>query len=389
MSLGNTFIGYGGTMKRAVVSIGKTSSFFTFSCNGKTYGSEDTFTATVGDVLTVEFSTGSSYVNGYLYVNGTFVSSGINGNSMTYNYTIQNSVDITFKTSSSGYYSYYYCYITDNTSVQGGYERSITEGKCLVGYDGTPIKAIVNITGEYPDLVSSVYSSAGYVSYNGNTYYPIERDTTTISVNVGDTIQVVLPPFFSSGYWTGYIYYNGEQVGYKAYNQYTGSTLSYNIVVSQNLDIAFKRPKNNSSIYAYITNNKTSTAPVYKIEGGRTLINNVAYFIGKQVVIVDMSTASYTGAYCEIDGTIYNSSNVATGLKIKSGDIVTFHAHGASGSYGTYNGYVNIDGTTVATTSGYGDVSYEWTVPTGITSIKIQFIYSGGTSQGSVIVTTS
>ena len=376
MSLGNTFIGYGGTMKRAVVSIGKTSSSsFTFSCNGKTYGSEDTFTATVGDVLTVEFSTGSSYNNGYLYVNGTSVSSGINGNSMTYNYTIQNSVDITFKISYSGYYSYYYCYITDNTSVQGGYERSITEGVTLVNHDGQLIKSTIEIIGKK--------SNYEYIIYNGIKYYA--GDTFTASV--GDTINANMN--YMSASITNYIYVDGKIV-----KDANWATISYDYTITGNtlIKIDFETGPSANARNVYISKSKSVYAPVHKIDGGVNLLDGVSYTIGTTAIYVTISKNSSMAdsrASCKINEVTYSPSDSISDLKVRPGDIIVFSCQGSNGSSAI--GKVTINGEVVAQSTNMNyTTTYNWTVPIRIKSIKISFGYVGEvTGNGSVIVTTS
>ena len=197
MRLGNVLIDYG-VLKRAVVNIGEMQSTITFTYNGKTCKENTSFTATVGDILTINIPKGSYNV----YVNGSYVIGSSSKKATTYNYTITNSIDISDK--QTDYYNWTYtCYITDNASW-GGCERPITNGSCLINgikYEinlGKILKDnITYITGGLPVTITipkytgtSSLRDFQYCVIDGTEYYANTGNDTIINIRTGDTILV-------------------------------------------------------------------------------------------------------------------------------------------------------------------------------------------------------
>ena len=129
----------------------------------------------------------------------------------------------------------------------------------------------------------------------------------------------------------------------------------------------------------------------YSIKKGRTLIDGVGYDVpfGTSVVAVAVNisgTGDTSGCFVTIAGTKYTAA--ATGLQVKTGDVITFTITGYM-----INGYatVTIDGVVAMNSTTSSPTSYEWTVPDGISEIAITLNYkSAGLSRyGVITVTTS
>jgi hypothetical protein len=142
----------------------------------------------------------------------------------------------------------------------------------------------------------------------------------------------------------------------------------------------------------------------YEIDGGRTLINGTGYDIdkGKTLVggtgyeipftvdiVVNITGSGINGNYTKatIHGVTY--SNVTSGIIVNPGDVIRLYVKSYYG-----NAYIQINGSTKASVNGresYKDISYDWTVPEGITKIEIKFAYQSNSSYeyGTIRVTTS
>ncbi len=203
MALGNTLIDYGGTQTRAIVRVIQSgtvntswAALFNVTYNGTEYSLGDSFTANIGDTITIHMNRKNSTTFNQIYVNGSVVVNKSNAVA-SYEYTVQKSTDVTYQQSQSGVYTYLRAYITDS-DVVAGFERKIIEGKTLVNgvaYSIKQGKTLVNgvaydITGNTPIAVTitkpSGYSGA-YCIIDGTIY----RDATTgIEVLAGDVIKL-------------------------------------------------------------------------------------------------------------------------------------------------------------------------------------------------------
>lgn len=102
------------------------------------------------------------------------------------------------------------------------------------------------------------------------------------------------------------------------------------------------------------------------------------------VAVTITGTGGMGYAEVTIDGTRYTSA--ATGIEVEKGDVITFGIEGYSGSYPAT---LTIDGTQVAKSTGTS-VTYEYTVPGGISEITIALYKNTGSIQyGTITVTTT
>lgn len=102
------------------------------------------------------------------------------------------------------------------------------------------------------------------------------------------------------------------------------------------------------------------------------------------VTITGTGNSSY--CYATINGTKYSAA--ATGIEVKPGDTITFGIYGYSS---TYYGEVTIDGTQVKKVTEKATETYEWTVPSGKTSITMAMSYTSTSTRrnGKITVTTA
>lgn len=118
-------------------------------------------------------------------------------------------------------------------------------------------------------------------------------------------------------------------------------------------------------------------------------------FASKQIVMpvappsVVTVTLSGTGntSYCY--ATINGTKRYGAGTyEVEAGDAITFGVYGRSSSY---YGDVKIDGTQVLKVTNQTTKTYEWTVPSGISSATIAMTYTSTSSQrrGRITVTTA
>ena len=71
--------------------------------------------------------------------------------------------------------------------------------------------------------------------------------------------------------------------------------------------------------------------------------------------------------------------------EVNTGDTITFGVYGKP--FG--NGWVKIDGTIVLEATGSSTKTYDWTVPSGISTVEIEMEYKVGASSGRITVTTA
>ena len=71
--------------------------------------------------------------------------------------------------------------------------------------------------------------------------------------------------------------------------------------------------------------------------------------------------------------------------EVNTGDTITFGVYGSSNKAGS----VTIDGTEVLRVTGTTVRTYDWTVPSGISTIEIAMKYSPGYQKGTITVTTA
>ena len=124
----------------------------------------------------------------------------------------------------------------------------------------------------------------------------------------------------------------------------------------------------------------------YSIKKGRTLVDGVGYDVSfaSPVAVTITGDDTYGRATVTINGTEYESPQ--SGLLCMTGDTITFFV--SAGRIAST--YLRIDDETIF--SGTEEHTYEWTVPDGITAVKITLGYGGGsmsmTTYGRITVTT-
>lgn len=101
------------------------------------------------------------------------------------------------------------------------------------------------------------------------------------------------------------------------------------------------------------------------------------------VTITGAGNASY--CYATINGTKRYEAGTHG---VNAGDTITF---GVFGRNSTYYGSVTIDGTQVLKVTSSSTETYDWTVPSGISTIEIamEYFYVSNTRYGRITVTTS
>lgn len=116
----------------------------------------------------------------------------------------------------------------------------------------------------------------------------------------------------------------------------------------------------------------------------------MAVFASKQIVMPVLSvTVTITGSgkarYCY--ATINGVDRYQAGThEVNTGDTITFGVYGSNKT-----GYVTIDGTRVLEVTGQTMQTYDWTVPSGISTIEIVMAYtlSPVAGYGRITVTTA
>ena len=114
----------------------------------------------------------------------------------------------------------------------------------------------------------------------------------------------------------------------------------------------------------------------------------MAVFASRQIVIQTPIAVTITGAgdvslcYATINGTKQYSAGTH---EVNAGDTITFCV---LGSYTWSYGSVTIDGTEVLRVTNNSTQTYDWTVPSGISTIKIALTYETWVC-GAITVTTA
>ena len=114
----------------------------------------------------------------------------------------------------------------------------------------------------------------------------------------------------------------------------------------------------------------------------------MAVFASRQIVMpVFHVTVTITGTgrlnYCY--ATINGTEQYRAGTyEVNTGDTITFGVYGSN-----KEGSVTIDGTEVLRVTGQTTQTYEWTVPSGISTIEIAMKYRPGNRNGRITVTTA
>ena len=101
------------------------------------------------------------------------------------------------------------------------------------------------------------------------------------------------------------------------------------------------------------------------------------------VTVTGRGNTSY--CYATIGGETVTAAGTYT---VKSGDTITFGVYGSPKS----NGSVKIDGTRVLIASSSATETYDWTIPSDISSIEIDLSYRGTPTRptyGTITVTTA
>ena len=129
----------------------------------------------------------------------------------------------------------------------------------------------------------------------------------------------------------------------------------------------------------------------YSIAGGRTLVGGTGYDISFvkpiPVTITDTTSTGNAYRYVTINGTKYTTS--ATGIEVVRGDTIVCFVAGVNAA-----GTVHVNKTEVFSSGVDTSGTYDWVVPTGITSIDISLTFisnniMGPVIQGRIDITTS
>lgn len=117
----------------------------------------------------------------------------------------------------------------------------------------------------------------------------------------------------------------------------------------------------------------------------------MAVFASRQIVMPVLPIAltitgsgNETKCYATINGTKQYSAGTH---EVNAGDTITFGVYGES--TGIYSGSVTIDGTKVLVAVNSTTGTYDWTVPSGISTIEIAMKYSPSYRKGTITVTTT
>ena len=97
------------------------------------------------------------------------------------------------------------------------------------------------------------------------------------------------------------------------------------------------------------------------------------------VVVTITGSGASNYCYAIINGTKQYSAGMH---EVNAGDTITF------GVGGTVYGSLTIDGTEVTKVAG-GLKTYDWTVPSGISTVEIAMAYNTGLQSGKITVTTA
>ena len=116
----------------------------------------------------------------------------------------------------------------------------------------------------------------------------------------------------------------------------------------------------------------------------------MAVFASKQIVmpvlpiaVTITGTGDSRGCYAIINGTKQYSAGTH---EVNAGDTITF---GVCGDQSPYRGKVTIDGTQVLEVTSGSTKTYDWTVPSGISTVEIKLTYSSKGTYGRITVTTA
>lgn len=117
----------------------------------------------------------------------------------------------------------------------------------------------------------------------------------------------------------------------------------------------------------------------------------MAVFASRQIVMPVLSIAvtitgsgNSIGCYATINGTKQYSAGTH---EVNARDTITFGVIGVS----SYNGLVTIDGTEVLRVTSGSTATYDWIVPSGISTIEIAMEFNGAFAarNGKITVTTA
>ena len=101
------------------------------------------------------------------------------------------------------------------------------------------------------------------------------------------------------------------------------------------------------------------------------------------IVVTITGTGDSSYCYAIINGTKQYSAGTH---EVNAGDTITF---GVIGNEYPYRGMVTIDGTRVLEVTSWPTKIYNWTVPSGISTVEIKLTYSSKGTYGRITVTTA
>lgn len=113
----------------------------------------------------------------------------------------------------------------------------------------------------------------------------------------------------------------------------------------------------------------------------------MAVFTSRQIVIPPITvTITGTGNSRWCYATINGVNRYQAGThEVNTGDTITFCVYGSRKASGT----ITIDGTQVLEARDNSTETYDWTVPSGISTVEIAMTYNSNNMQGIITVTTA
>ena len=247
-------------------------------------------------------------------------------------------------------------------TLVAGTAYSIQKGRTLV--DGTGYDVLFGSSVAQVLIFGTGSSNRGYVTVNDTKY--TEGDAA-IEVNAGDSITFMVGADDSAK--TGSVIINGE-----TYISHSDGSIHRSWTVPD--DCRFIRIVLNTTEYEDEDDGSTNVYCTIDV----TTFNTTPFYA--------TITGSGSSTYCHatINGTKYYSAK--SDIPVWAGDTITFGVRGRSA---TYYGEVVIDGSQVLVVTSTTTSIYEWTVPSGITSISIAMSYTSTTNQrnGRITVTTT
>lgn len=159
-----------------------------------------------------------------------------------------------------------------------------------------------------------------------------------------------------------------------------GGTFSFTVAIANGYNGSNMSVKANGNVLTASNGVYTIT----NITANQTV--TVEGVVANKIVVNITGTGNSTYCYATINGT--KRYGAASNIEVNAGDTITFGVYGRSS---TYPGWVKVNDTTMVNVTSQSTQTYNWTVPTGITTINISMAYTSTSSQrrGQITVTTA